>query len=82
MNISQPFIHRPIATSLQFHNRANDQIIDAERLTTPSSPIATARPNQGSRRRPGDEPIYGEKRVPSWKNERFRGYEFLRRSYC
>ncbi len=30
MNISQPFIHRPIATSLQFHNRANDQIIDAE----------------------------------------------------
>jgi hypothetical protein len=30
MNISQPFSHRPIATSLQFHNRANDQIIDAE----------------------------------------------------
>jgi hypothetical protein len=30
MNISQPFIHRPIATSLQLHNRANDQIIDAE----------------------------------------------------
>jgi hypothetical protein len=30
MNISQPFIHRPIAPSLQLHNRANDQIIDTE----------------------------------------------------
>jgi hypothetical protein len=30
MNISQPFIHHSIATSLQFHHAANDQIIDAE----------------------------------------------------
>jgi hypothetical protein len=38
MNISQPFIHRPI----NFTIAANDQIIDAEPFDDAIEPIATA----------------------------------------